>query len=76
MEKKEIFQEIVCLDASNACQDTDAPPKNIKENADMFTDFVHPSINGSSNSSDFSSVQMWFLFLKKIAKIQKIIIDQ
>ena len=44
MEKKEIFQEIVCLDASKAGQDTDIPTKIIKENAHMFTDFIHPSI--------------------------------
>ena len=44
MEKKGIFYKIVCLDASEACQDTDVPTKIIKENVDIFTDFVHPSI--------------------------------
>ena len=55
MDKKEIFQEIVCLDAYKACQDTDVPTKIIKENANIFTDFVHPSINASSNNGDFPS---------------------
>ena len=32
VEKKEIFKEIVCLDASKACQVTDVPTKIIKEN--------------------------------------------
>ena len=79
MEKKEILHEIVCLDASKACQDTEVPTKIIKENADIFTDHIHPSINVSINNGDFPS----FLklanvtpVLKKIAKTQKIIIDQ
>ena len=55
MERKEILQEIICLDASKACQDTDVPTKIIKENADIFTDFIHPSINASINNGDFSS---------------------
>ena len=38
VEKKEIFQEIVCLDASKAFQDTDVPTKIIKENVNIFTD--------------------------------------
>ena len=45
VEKKEMFQEIVCLGASKTCQDTDVPTKVIKENADIFADFIHPSIN-------------------------------
>ena len=55
VEKREILQEIVCLDASKACQDTDLPTKIIKENADIFTDFIHPSINASINNGDFPS---------------------
>ena len=55
VEKKEIFQEIVCLDASKVCQDTDIPTKIIKDNTDIFTDFVHPSINASVNSGDLPS---------------------
>ena len=53
MEKKEIFQEIGCLDTFKACQNTDVPTKIIKESADIFTDFVHPSINASINNGDF-----------------------
>ena len=55
VEKKEIFQEIVCLDACKAFQDTDVPTKIIKENADIFTDFIHPSINASISNGDFPS---------------------
>ena len=55
VEKKEIFQEIVCLDASKVCQDTDIPTKIIKDNIDIFTDLLHPSINASVNSGDLPS---------------------
>ena len=55
VEKKEIFQEIVFLDASKACQDTDVLSKIIKDNANIFTDFVHPSIHTSINNGDFPS---------------------
>ena len=53
MENKDIFQEIVCLDASKACQDTDVPTKIIKENANIYIDFAHLSINASINNGDF-----------------------
>ena len=32
VDKTEIFNEIVCLDASKVCQDTDVPTEIIKEN--------------------------------------------
>ena len=62
VEKKKNFQEIVCLDASKACQDADVP-----KNADIFTDFVHPSINTSINNSDFPS----FLNLENVISVFK-----
>ena len=67
VEKKEIFQETVCLDASKACQDTDVPTKIIKDNADIFTDFIHPSINASINNGDFPS----FLKLANVIPVFK-----
>ena len=54
-DKKEIFQEIVCLDACRSCQDTEVPTKFTKENTDIFTDFVHLSLNASVNNSVFPS---------------------
>ena len=50
-----IFQEIVHLDPSKACQDTDVPTKIIKNNADIFTDFGHPPINASVNNGNCPS---------------------
>ena len=37
--KEEIFRDILNLDVSKACQDTDIPSKIIKENADIFASF-------------------------------------
>ena len=55
VEKKEVLNEIVNLDASKSCQDTDVPTKIIKENAHNFADFIHPAINASINKNEFSS---------------------
>ena len=55
MIKGEILNEIVNLDASKPCQDTDAPTKVFKGNADMFADFIHPAINASINKNEFLS---------------------
>ena len=42
VDKEEVFKEIVSLDTSKASQDTDVPTKVIRENADLFTNFVFP----------------------------------
>ena len=48
-----MFKEIISLDASKASQDTDVPTKVIKENADIFSHFLYPSVNASINNDDF-----------------------
>ena len=53
--KREILHEIVNLDASKSCQDTDVPTKVIKENADIFADFLHAAINTTINKNEFPS---------------------
>ena len=53
VEKRQILHEIVNLDASKSCQDTDVPTIIIKENADIFADFIHPAINTTINKSEF-----------------------
>ena len=55
VEKREILHEIVNLDASKSCQDTDVPTKVIKENADIFADFLHAAINTTINKNEFPS---------------------
>ena len=55
VEKREILHEIVNLAASKSCQDTDVPTKVIKENADIFADFLHAAINTTINKNEFPS---------------------
>ena len=54
--KEEIFREILNLDVSKACQDTDIPSKTIKENADIFASFLHSSFNTSVTNAKFPSI--------------------
>ena len=49
--KKEIEQEILKLDANKASQNPDIPIKLLKENVDIFNDFVCTSFNSSINMS-------------------------
>ena len=55
IDKQEILKEILNLDTSKACQDTDAPTKILKENADIFADFLHTSFNEFVKKSEFPS---------------------
>ena len=55
IDKEEILKEILNLDTSKACQDTDIPKKILKENADIFADFLHTSFNGFVKKSEFPS---------------------
>ena len=45
IDKEEIIKEILNLDASKAWQDADDPTKILKENADIFADFLHTTFN-------------------------------
>ena len=56
VEKREILNEIVNLDALKSCQDTDVPTKIIKQNADVFADFIHPAVNASTNGYHLADV--------------------
>ena len=55
VEKRKILHEIVNLDASKSCQDTDVPTIIIKENADIFADFIYLAINTTINKNEFPS---------------------
>ena len=52
----EILQEILNLDICKTCQDTDVPTKIIRENVDVFSEFLHLSFNASVKKSAFESV--------------------
>ena len=54
--KEEIFRDILNLDVSKACQDTDIPFKIIKESADIFASVLHSSFNTSVTNLKFPSV--------------------
>ena len=53
VEKREILNEIVNLDALKSCQDTDVPTKIIKENVDIFVDFIHRQLVRLSIKTSF-----------------------
>ena len=51
--RDEILKEILSLDTTKACQDTDIPTKILKENADIFSDFLFASV---VKTSKFTSI--------------------
>ena len=53
-DKKEIEKEILKLDANKASRDSDILIKLLKENVNIFSDFVCTSFNNSINMSKFS----------------------
>ena len=55
--RDEILKEILSLDTTKACQHTDIPTKILKENADIFSDFLFAYYNASVvKSSKFLSI--------------------
>ena len=55
--RDEILKEILSLGTTKACQDTDIPTKILKENADIFSDFLFAYYNASVvKSSKFPSI--------------------
>ena len=70
----EILKEILNLDASKACQDSDIPSRIIKENVDIFTDFLHCSFSNLIHQSEFPSIlklAISLLSLKKVTEIMR-----
>ena len=53
--REEILCEILKLETSKACQDTDIPTKIIKENADISADIPLGRFNDSAEKSNFPS---------------------
>ena len=55
--RDEILKEILSLDTTKACQDNDIPTKILKENADIFSDFLFANYNASVvKTSKFPSI--------------------
>ena len=55
IDKEKILEEILDLDTLKACQDTNVPTKVLKENADIFADFLHTNFIGFVEKSEFPS---------------------
>ena len=55
VDKKQILKEILNLDSTKTSQDTDIPTKSIKDNADIFSDFLLSGFNNSITTSIFPS---------------------
>ena len=51
--KSEINQEILNLDSSKACQESDLPTKIIKANSDIFTEVIHKELNRDLEVGNF-----------------------
>ena len=52
--KSEINQEILNLDSSKACQESDLPTKIIKANSDIFTEVIHKELNRGLEVGNFT----------------------
>ena len=55
VDKEEILKEILSLDSTKASQDTCIPTKIIKDNTDIFSDFLLSGFNNSITTSIFPS---------------------
>ena len=55
VDKEDILKEIKNLKANKATQNTDIPTKLIKENSDIFADFIFENLNDSISQSVFPS---------------------
>ena len=55
VDKEDILKEIKNCKANKATQNTDIPTKLIKENSDIFADFIFENLNDSISQSVFQS---------------------
>ena len=67
VDKEDILKEIKHLNANKATQNTDIPTKLIKENSDIFADFIFENLNDSISHSVFPSA----LTLANITPVHK-----
>ena len=69
---EDIRKDILKSDKNKGSQHSNIPIKIIKENLDIFANFLSTNINSSFKSSSFPSSlkwQMWLLYTKKVRKI-------
>ena len=74
--RDEILSDILKLETSKACQDTDIPTKIVKENADIFANVLVSNFNDSIEKSNFLSIfkkmQAQHPYLKKVTEALRI----
>ena len=51
-----MLKEILNLDVSKSCQDSDISSRIIKESADIFTGILYSSLNNSIYQAEFPSI--------------------
>ena len=56
VQKEEILKELNNLNINKATQNTDIPTKIIKENSDIFGDFIFSNLNCCINTSSYPSL--------------------
>ena len=80
VDKEEILKEILSLDSTKVSQDADIPTKIIKDNTDIFSDFLLSGFNNSITTSFIFSSTLKQAILtavfKKGEKIRRKTIDQ
>ena len=72
MDREKIFKEIISLDHTEYCQESDIPTKIIKKNPDIFSEVLGLLFNASSSERTFPSV----FKLIDVQRTLKIITDQ
>ena len=59
IKREDVLKKIKSLDRSKTSQNGDVPNKIIKENAKLFTDFIHSALNEAIQSGNFPSCLKW-----------------
>ena len=80
VQKEEILKELNNLNINKATQNTDIPTKIIKENFDIFGDFIFSNLNCCINTCSYPSllerVDITSVHKRRTQKVRKIITDQ
>ena len=80
VDQKQIEKEILKLDVNKASQSSDIETKVLKENSDIFSNFLFNSFNNPIKLSTFPEIlkhaDITPLYKKKVKKISKETIDQ
>ena len=59
IKQDDVLKNIKSLDISKTSQNGDVPMKIIKENAELFTDFINSALNEAIQSGNFHSCLKW-----------------